>query len=45
MSVKGGRHQLTGIVSLGSFYNAMENIKSGKKLLCPKFHYQKPNIS
>ena len=32
MTVKGGRHQLTGIVSLGSFYNAMENIKSSKEM-------------
>ena len=30
MTIKGGRHQLTGIVSLESFYDAMENIKSGK---------------
>ena len=30
MTIKGGLHQLTGIVSLGSFYDAMEKIKSGK---------------
>jgi hypothetical protein len=29
MTVKGGKHNLTGIVSLGSFHNAMEGIKSG----------------
>ena len=32
MTVKGGRHQLTGMVSLGYFHDAMENIKSGKKI-------------
>jgi hypothetical protein len=32
MTVKGGRHQLTGMVSLGHFHDTMENIKSGKKI-------------
>ena len=41
MTVKGGRHQLTGMVSLGSFNNAMENIKSSKDLRCPMFYYEK----
>ena len=32
MTVKGGKHWLTGIVSLEEFYNAVERIKSGKIL-------------
>ena len=32
MTVKGGCHQLTGMVSLGHFHDAMENIKSGKNI-------------
>ena len=32
MTVKGARHQLTGMVSLGHFHGAMENIKSGKNI-------------
>ena len=31
MTVKGGRHQLTGIVSLDKFYNEMRLIESGKE--------------
>ena len=27
MTVKGGKHQLTGIVSLGGFYNSMKKIE------------------
>ena len=30
MTVKGGKHCLTGIVSLGEFNNAVQGIKSGK---------------
>ena len=32
MTVKGGCQQLTGMVSLGHFHGAMENIKSGKNI-------------
>lgn len=32
MTVRGGCHQLTGMVSLGHFHGAMENIKSGKNI-------------
>lgn len=28
MTVKGGKHQLTGVVSLGNFYNSMKKIES-----------------
>ena len=30
MTVRGGKHSPTGIVSLGEFHNAVEGIKSGK---------------
>ena len=33
MTVKGGSHQLTGMVSLGHFHGAMKNIKSGKNII------------
>ena len=32
MTVKGGRHQLTGMVALGEFYNDMKRIESGTEL-------------
>ena len=33
MTIKGGRHQLTGMVSLGEFYKDMKKIETGKPLL------------
>ena len=33
MTVRGGKHCLTGIVSLGEFHNALQGIKSGKKCI------------
>ena len=33
MMVKAGRHQLTGIVSLGQYNNDMEKIKAGISIL------------
>ena len=33
MTVRGGKHRLTGNVSLGEFHNALQGIKSGKNVL------------
>ena len=33
MTVKGGKHQLIGMVSLGEFYNNMKKIESRKSLV------------
>ena len=32
MTVKAGRHQLTGVVSLGQYNNDMQKIKTGKTI-------------
>ena len=32
MTVKGGRHQLTGMAAFGEFYNDMKRIESGTEL-------------
>ncbi len=38
MTVKGGKHQLTGMVSLGGFYNSMKKIESRKPILYCMFY-------
>jgi hypothetical protein len=38
MTVKGGKHQLTGMVSLGGVYNSMKKIESRKPILYCMFY-------